>query len=86
MNPLVIVASLYLVCSIIVFWMTTFAIREKRRFRPFLPLLLVGSALCLMAAVSFYDLLLTGWHFTFTILFFLGLLWLLIEYQLENHS
>lgn len=85
MSLLVLVAALYLAVSIVVIWMATFAIREDRRFRPFLPMLLIGFALCLMAAVFFYNMLLSLWHLIFTLLFIVGLWWMLCEYQFRNH-
>lgn len=76
-----IIAALYIVNAIVILWVVTFAVRDARKFRPYLPLLVIVLSFCLIAAIFFYDLLLSYWHFVFTLLYVAGLVWLFIDYM-----
>lgn len=82
----VIISALYLVGAIVALWIATIMLSERSKLHSCLPLMILSFGFCIIAAIFFYDLLLTLWHLIFTIIYATVLLWLLVEFILSQDN
>ncbi len=72
------IVSIYFIESIITFWFATLLTRKTGSFKISLPLVLSSIALSIGTALFFYGLLLTYWHFVFTLLYIISIVMVLV--------
>lgn len=77
---LIILTLLALVSGILILWLSTFYALENARLDFYYPLVLFAASLLLLAAIFFYELLLSIWDVVFVVFYVISLVWILCAY------
>ena len=76
-----ILINFILVGTIFTIWMISLAMRDLLSIKGFLALFFAVLLMVMFAALVFYQLFLTGWYSVFSFLYFLVVIFVLIDYM-----
>ncbi len=79
MIPITIVQTAFpFFAAIIALWIATLAMRRTGIMWPYFPLVLLAAASCSVAALQYYQLLLTVWQALLALEYFVAQVWVLV--------